>query len=147
MWKIYDYSWNQTLYARRLLQSDLCLAYEDYANGGDFLYANTSDCCAWTEDNVLFNAEILTQATDNDYCGGNIQFSTDTYSENRLLCCRNHTSRLAGDCNDPSNPAGPGIEWIKEFTYDEERWLELFAIAWQVATTNGQFTLHYSCAS
>ena len=60
MWKIYDNSWNQTLYARRLLQSDLCLAYEDAADGGNFLYANSSDCCAWTEDNYLFDAEILT---------------------------------------------------------------------------------------
>lgn len=139
MWKIYDYSWNQTGFARRLLQSDLCLAYEDVNNEGKFLYSNSSDCCAWTEDDYLFNAGILTEARDNYYCGGNIQFSTDTYSENRFWCCRNQTGRSAGDCNDPSNPAGPGIDWVKEFTYSEAQWFDTFARAWEIATSNGHF--------
>lgn len=123
MWKTYDYSWNQTRFARRLLQSDLCLAYEDQYNDGQFLFANNTDCCAWTEDDYLFRSGILIQARDNDYCGANIQFASDTYSQNRNWCCRNQTNSNAGDCNNPSTPQGPGIDFIRDFTYSEAWWL------------------------
>ena len=118
-WKLYDSSWTISgnreypdEYKRRLLQSDLCLAYDDAKNPGQFLKAGTSDCCAWTEDYFLFRLGIMTNGQRNSYCGKTLLFSTETYSESRLYCCRNQTSRGAGDCSDPGYPQGPGIEFI-----------------------------------
>ena len=77
-WRIYDSSWriyNSSLikqYNRTMLQTDLCLAYEDEKNPGHWLYANTTDCCAWTEDDYLFRHGIMIQGRDNDYCGSKI---------------------------------------------------------------------------
>ena len=71
MWKPYDQTWDYPDdYKLRLLDSDICLAYENGTNDGEFLMAVVSDhCCAWTEDSVLFEAGILRQGSYNDYCG------------------------------------------------------------------------------
>ena len=76
MWKIMDASWDYPDdYKRRLLDSDICLAYEYQPNDGEFLMAMTANsCCAWTEDNVLFETGILRQGTYNDYYGTKIAF-------------------------------------------------------------------------
>lgn len=59
----------------------------------------------------------------------------------------NQTSRgLISDCNDPAEPKGPGIDFIKDFVQKEEAWLDRFVKAWQIATSNGHFELDFSCA-
>lgn len=81
MWKPMDATWDTPDFKRRLLDTDICLPYENAAYDGAFLVANRAlDCCAWTEDDYLFRASVMQEGRNNLYCGGTVAFKTDTYS-------------------------------------------------------------------
>lgn len=88
-WVIADSSWAYPEYKIGMLETDLCLAYDNKNEPGVFLNASSSTCCAWTEEDYLFRAGIFVNGRPNNYCGSEVGFPTQLYSESRTLCCVN----------------------------------------------------------
>jgi hypothetical protein len=146
-----------------MLDTDMCLAYvnnqdlrecrdnlpdgvgfwkgcKEFRDGrGEPLAAESTNCCAWNEEKILFKDGFLTNGTDYEFCGHPIE-DTDRLDGTRWKCCRNVPDKkgsFTGDCDDNHHPMGPGIEHIKTYLDNEAQWLADFSEAWNIATENG----------
>jgi hypothetical protein len=126
---------------------------------GHFLNAKERMCCTWLRPDKMFptdqwhaadpnnilaggNPPLYENGKENHHCGVNF---TD-YSELgtfRTECCslakekdgyEGSMSQL--DCDYRGNTEGPAWKHIMLFAYNETYWLEAYADAWSVATTN-----------
>lgn len=52
-------------------------------------------------------------------------------------CCPASSLDLATDCDDATQPSGPAIDSIIEFSINEDSWLNYYIRAWNIATQNG----------
>lgn len=60
-----------------------------------------------------------------------------------IACCGNIGANSFGDCDNSDGPQGPGYKIMAKYVASEELWLEDFASAWKIATTNGHAGLRY----
>lgn len=73
--------------------------------------------------------------------GGNNPSSATLWNfwdpENRRTCCDHEDNASFGDCDDTETPAGPAFEAVLAFSESEAIFIDGYATAWKVATTNG----------
>ena len=112
-----------------MLNTDLCLVYNENGRNGGPVLATEHDCCAWLTSDTIQDAVAN---NEGEYCGGS------PGRGERGQCCGNQD----GDCGDRNNPTGPAADAVLLFAADEPAWLESFAQAWLIATENGHAELH-----
>lgn len=148
-----------------MLNSDLCLAYDnnkDHAdciksgkspkeckklrtNGlkGEFLNAKTTECCAWTKPGALFNNGILIGGKNNSYCNANnVTSKANPGNFQRDACCKLEGDDTTGDCDSAGWPKGPAFGSVLRFAASENLWLLEFSRAWWRAVENGHRLVH-----
>jgi hypothetical protein len=128
---------------------------------GRFVNAKERMCCTWTRADKMFdtdqwhaaepadpiaggNPAIYKSGQTNHHCG--FDFTDDSTvgkADHRGRCCGAvktaegvEGSGSLMDCDYPGNAEGPAWSHIMQFAYNETYWLEAYADAWQVATTN-----------
>ena len=114
-----------------MLNTDMCLAYQfnqkhidcmketnrnrracaKFEKKGVFLNAKKDNCCAWTNQNVLFKRGIESEK-HNNFCGlKNAKRGGDL----RGACCVDEDKDSAGDCDSFRWPKGPAFNKIIVF--------------------------------
>jgi hypothetical protein len=128
---------------------------------GRFVNAKERMCCTWTRADKMFdtdqwhaadtsdpiaggNPSIYKTGQTNHHCG--FDFTDDSTvgkADHRGRCCEavKTATGVEGsgslmDCDYPGNAEGPAWKHIMLFAYNETYWLEAYADAWHVATTN-----------
>jgi len=147
-----------------MLNSDMCLVYDNnkkyaacikanpgpkgrqgckkFNKAGDPLDAKAGKCCAWTRAGCLrAKGAFVKGKEDPEFCG----FSTLGKKKGKDIdaCCKFVGDDSYGDCDNSSNPQGPGYKIMAKFVNDESLWIEYYTKAWKIATANGHTDLHY----
>ena len=88
-------------------------------------------CCAWVQDNSLFDQGVLADGAENKYCG---KVLTSPDSEvSREDCC----GTIPNNCDDVEQPKGVAYDAVSSFAINESLFYQNFIEAWSIATTNG----------
>jgi hypothetical protein len=147
-----------------MLNSDMCLAYDNNAehsacmkannfnnrackklqNKGKPINALAGNCCAWTHKNALFNKGVFDKTKTGNICGMEVKHRREKKSKfmgMREACCANEGATSSGDCDSSAWPKGPAFPMVLAFAADENKWLTSYVKAWKLATENGHLGL------
>merc|ERR1740121_1113195 len=105
-----------------MLDTDMCLAFTLQA--GEDLSAQSGGCCAWR-----FVDDSDQIDSDNGFCGF---VHSSSFGIEQGWCCNN-----LPDCGSARHPEGKAFPAIREWTTNENAWLQTFIQAWHKATENG----------
>uniref|UniRef100_A0A7S1A9G7 Plant heme peroxidase family profile domain-containing protein n=1 Tax=Noctiluca scintillans TaxID=2966 RepID=A0A7S1A9G7_NOCSC len=118
---------------RMMLNTDLCLSYQEDDDGTTPLHAATSQCCAWVAPTLL--GEAVKQS--GVYCGTPAA-KLDFAAEHRKDCCGyNFTGARQDDCGSSFDALGPAYPYVESQANEEEKFLLQLAHGWEASTTKG----------
>jgi len=141
-----------------MLNTDLCLVFDDTPGGRHPVNAASDMCCTWVVEGALTNTGgnfegIPAMSTSETLCGGVMATSDNGHQPQ---CCM-HGSGNGGsgftredfgsrDCGSVFHPGGidgqgTGFNAVRTFAADEAAWMAKFVPTWNKVTENGATSL------
>jgi len=135
-----------------MLNTDMCLFYNDQEGGDGVLRAGEDDCCGWSM-SFFIDMRPVIEANDGMLCNVPCSETFRCYErslEQRQLeihtCCgsqedgNGQPGRRGQDCRSAGvreSPGGPASDAVLLYARDEAAWLRAFMRSWNKVTTNG----------